>query len=450
MITQFALPMLTLENARPLLKNPDRGLRMESYITLGVPESYPGNTEDPYEKMLGFIKKYEPESPTIVQLYVYLRRYNKKPLDEKAFAQLGRMLELLREHNVRALLRFAYQNEQFPGPNYRRIRGHLNQIEQWLRANEQLFDDSICCVQAGIVGLWGEGHNDAKLKKRHFGRIFDHVFRIVPEDMFVQVRTMELSQTIDKRYAPRLAMHDDYIIGEPYGGWSWFSGHKEPSYEPGFARTINDAELPWGHATYYDREDGHPLDSMDAIPIIKQLLQYSMTTFSLEHNYREKGPEHIFSMARWRDVLFTPAQLDELGFPYLPNLFDEDDTISAFEYIQYHLGYLLSATEFELDEDHRQVRFTIQNNGFAAPLNFNALSMVVDGKEVPVDSYDKFALGSMRAVTFMVDLPEGYDASQRVGIKLARRTGSELTVRFANDTAFEQGTQYFFAAQRDE
>ena len=108
-VTEFTIPMLTLESARPLLRNPDRGLRMETYITLGeTPESYPGSAEDPYEKLLGFIEKYEEKSPTVVQLYVYLTRYNEKPLDDKVFEQLERMLLLLRENGVRALLRFAY------------------------------------------------------------------------------------------------------------------------------------------------------------------------------------------------------------------------------------------------------------------------------------------------------------------------------------------------------
>jgi len=389
--------------------------------------------EDPYEKMLRSIEKYARESPTVVQLYVYLCRCNEKPLDSRAFAQLERMLELLRENHVRALLRFAYQNESTPDPDWKRVRGHMKQLAKWFRSHGQLVDGTLYCMQAGFVGYWGEGHTNKNLKNKYIGRVFNRVFRMAPADVFVQVRSIDLMKTVAKRYAPRLAMHDDYIIGEKYGPWSWFNGRELPEMEARFRRTVNDGELPWGVATYYDREDGEPLDSLDAMAVIRQLAQYSLTTFSLEHNYREAGPDRIFSMMRWKDVFLTRAQLEAEGLPCLPSLLGEDGAISAFDYIQYHLGYLLSITKFALDEENRQLRFTIQNNGFAAPLNFNALSIVIDGKEYLIDSYDKFALGSGKAVTYTIDLPEHYT---RIGVKLTRRAGSALCVRFANDTEF--------------
>ena len=444
MSIELTLPLLALGSARPLLRNPDRGLRMETYITLGdQPEGYPGDMADPYEKFLQYAEKYADESPMVVQLYVYLTRYNGKPLDARAFAQLERMLELLREKRVRALLRFAYQNESNPDPNWRRVRGHMDQLAEWFRLHGKLVDDTLYCMQAGFVGYWGEGHTNKNLKSRCTGRVFDRVFRMTPEDVFVQVRNIDLASKVSKRYAPRLAMHDDYIIGEAYGPWSWFNGRELPEMEERFQRTVNDGEMPWGVATWYDREDGEPVDSLDAIAVIRQLAQYSLTTFSLEHNYREAGPERIFSMMRWKDVFLTRAQLEAEGLPYLPSLLGEDGRISAFEYIQFHLGYLLSVTKFALDEENRQVRFTIQNSGFAAPLNFNALSLVIGDDECLIDSYDKFALGSGKAVAYTVELPEGFDFAQSngIGVRLARRAGSWLCIRFANDTAFVNGVQ---------
>lgn len=439
------LPMLTLATARPLLQNPDRGLRMETYITLapeGAPESYPGSAQDPFEKLLGFIEKYEEESPVLLQLYVYLTRYNEKPLDDTAFDQLQRMLELCRDQNIRVLLRFVYQNESNPDPDWPRVEGHLWQIGAWFRANGQLLEDTLCAVQAGIVGYWGEGHSNVNFAKKYIGPAFDKLIEITPEDVFVQVRQTALYRAVSRGYRDRLGMHDDYIIGEMNGAWSFFTGKNNRAtrqLEERFRRTVNDAELPWGVATYYDRPDGYPLDAMEAMPILRQIKQYSLTSLSLEHNYREAGPERVFTMARWRDEYLTSAQLEEAGLPYHPALLDANESISVFEYIQYHLGYLLSVTSFEIIDS--QVQFTIQNDGFAAPLNFSSLSLVIDGEEYLIESYDKYALGSMQAVTYTVDLPENYDDSSRVGIKLARRAGSKLCVRFMNDTEFADGTQ---------
>ena len=437
--------MLTIKTARPLLHNPDRGLRMETYITLtpeDAPESYPGNAQDPYEKLLGLTETYEEESPRVVQLYVYLTRYNDKPLDGSAFAQLQKMLKLCRDEGIRVLLRFAYQNESNPDPDWPRMKGHLEQLGAWFRANEKLLEDTLFVMQAGLVGYWGEGHSYVNFKEKYIGPAFDKLISITPADVFVQVRTTRLYNAIPSEYSDRLGMHDDYLIGEANGPWSFFEGKKKKAtkqLEAHFKRTINDGELPWGVATYYDRADGHPLDSMEALPILKQLGQYSLTTLSLEHNHREAGPERVFTMARWKDERLTAAQLKRNGLPYHPALLDENESISAFEYVQYHLGYLLSITAFEVDGD--QVNFTIENNGFAAPLNSNALSLVIDGEEHPVDSYDKYALGSMQAVAYTVNLPEGLDVNASIGIRLAHRAGSPLCARFMNDTEFIDGVQ---------
>ncbi|MDR2526093.1 MAG: DUF4874 domain-containing protein [Oscillospiraceae bacterium] len=440
--TEFALPMLGLGEARPLLRNPDRGLRMETHITLGVPESYPGNMSDPYEKFQSSVEKYGEESPVITQQYVYLTRYNEKPLDDIAFAQLRQILELARDNGVRVLLRFAYQTESESDPDWPRVEGHLLQLGAWFRENGQLIEDTIYAFQAGLVGYWGEGHTFKNFPEDAIGPAFDLLFKIVPEDMYIQVRNTDLYQTVAKRNSPRLGMHDDYLIGEYSGPWSFFNGQndwKTELLEKRFVRTINDAELPWGHATYYDRPDGHPLDRLAPLPILAQIKQYSLTTLSLEHNYRESAGR-TYSMEGWKEQALSAAQLTEAGLPYHPALLGEDGTISAFAYVQYHLGYLLSIPSFKIKDG--SVRFTIQNNGFAAPLNFGTLSLVIGDKEYAINSYDKHDIGSMQAATYSVKLPKSYDGSQRVGIKLSLSPGSSVCARFINNTEFADGVQW--------
>jgi hypothetical protein len=439
---EFALPVHRLATARPMLKNPDRGLRMETYITLGKPlEAYPQSCECPFEKMLNFIEKYKEESPTIVQLYVYLTNYNEKKLDDLAFIQLEQMLQLLHNNGVRVLLRFTYQNESNPDATWHFVRQHLLQIGRWMKEHHQLVEDSIFAVQAGIVGYWGEAHGNQNFRHQHIGEAFDLLLDIVPQDLYVQVRNIELLTQLSPRHAARVGMHDDYMIGELHGEWNFFLGRDDDAAhaaQAGFWHSINDGEMPWGHATYYDKPGAPPLDSMDALPILRQCLQYSLTTLSLEHNYRESVPGRTFSMYRWRSQQLRAAQLREESLPYHPALLDDQNNINTFEYIRHHLGYLLTITEFVLDGN--TLRFTIQNNGFAAPLNFHALSVMIDGEEFAVDSYDRFALASMQAVTYTVQLPQGI-APQSIGIRLARRMGSPIAARFMNDTEFINGVQ---------
>lgn len=70
------IPTIAADQMSELLSNPDRGLRMETYITLGDPLwSYPTNNEDPYQRATDMIEKYRSDSPTLCQVYVYLTNY---------------------------------------------------------------------------------------------------------------------------------------------------------------------------------------------------------------------------------------------------------------------------------------------------------------------------------------------------------------------------------------
>ncbi len=93
---------LCLDEAQVLLKNPDRGLRMETYITLGSDLcSYPGDGEDPFARAKRMFVKYEADSPTLCQVYVYLCGYTNAPLDDLAFSQLKAFFALFRDNGIR-------------------------------------------------------------------------------------------------------------------------------------------------------------------------------------------------------------------------------------------------------------------------------------------------------------------------------------------------------------
>lgn len=103
---------------------------------------------------------------------------------------------------------------------------------------------------------------------------------------------------------------------------------------------------------------------------------------------------------------------------------------------------MLSITSFEIDKAAGTVSFTIQNNGFAAPLNFNALTLVIGGGEYLVDGYNKYDLGSMQAVKYTVKLPDGFDGTEKIGIKISRKAGSNVCARFMNGGEFIDGAQF--------
>lgn len=447
------LPLMSFDNCEELLKNPDRGLRMETYITLGEPlDSYPLYNEDPYKRAQELIDKYRSDSPTLCQVYVYLCNYNKKPLDSLAFDQMKRFFELFRDNGIRMLLRFVYSTESVGDAPYRRVKRHLAQIKEWFSENEELINDTLYCLQTGVIGWWGEGHTYKKLKKRHIPKVISDVCALAPEGIYSQIRTYDLLQKVSESDLPRMGIHDDYIIGDITHQWSFIPKADGTINE--FNKTmehalytVNDGEMPWGGSTLNDSADGASLNTLDGKSVLNQLKTYSLTSFSLEHNYRENKKETSYagpySLGIWQNEFLSLDEAKEIGLTPNPALFKngkgEDIKMSIYNIIRYHLGYHLAISGCE--ESDGKMSFTVANYGFAPPLNFNYLALVCkDGTEIQVDSYDKKQLLSGKSAAYTVSIPEN---AEPAGIKLAAQKGRSQCVRFANATEFKDGVQYF-------
>lgn len=448
-----SIPIMYGDSAETLLENPDRGLRMECQITLGSPlEAYPNGGAEPFAAAQSMIDKYKSDKPTLSQVYVYLSNYRDKPLDDLAFSQMKQFFELFRDNHIRMLLRFAYGTESVEDAPYETVKIHLGQLDAWFNENEALIQDTLYCMQTGIIGFWGEGHHNDRLKNEEIPNVIADVCALAPEGIYTQVRTYDFLTKVREEDLPKVGIHDDYIIGELDHGWAFIP--KNRSNVEKFNQTtehakytVNDGEMPWGVATYNDDPNGKPLDRLDGKKILKQLSSYSMTSFSLTHNYRE-GEERTFSMYAWKSQYLSYKEAKRIGISVNPNLFKnsrgEPIKLSLYDIIRYHLGYQLVLSDYTVTDSDLQ--FSVINYGFAAPLNFNYFALVCKDKttgaliETEISSYDKKELLSGVCVSYDVKIPEN---AEPLGVKLSAFKGRTQCVRFANATAFENGIQYF-------
>ncbi|MDR2647864.1 MAG: DUF4874 domain-containing protein [Oscillospiraceae bacterium] len=427
-----SIPFLTSANAGALLQNPCRGLRMESYITLGDPlQSYPGTAQDPFLKLDGLVEKYKNECPTVLQLYVYLSNYTQSPLDARAFAQLNAYFARCVTHRLRVLLRFAYATESTRDANDFYVSMHLRQIARWIAQNHASFCGTVFAVQAGLIGYWGEGHSCKAFDMRRAGRVFDQLIESLPQHLFVQFRTPELRDQIAQKHAARAAMHHDYIIGDYTHPWGFLMPkEQEPALLAHFAHTINDGELPWGRAAMNDDPAQLPLNNLPPEKLIPEMARYHLTTLSLEHNFREDaGKNRPYTLERWQSMPFDPARYH---LPYNPNIHAAQS--SAFDYIQYHLGYHLALSNAKRTENG--LEFCITNFGMSAPLTCNQLSVVCGKTSFVLSDFDPNALQPMRTLRCIVPISEKQTS---YAVKLCDAFGG--CVRFANDTPFDGGAQ---------
>lgn len=450
-IDYSSVPEIDFDHASCLLKNPNRGLRGETYITLGKElRAYPGEKEDPFERAEKLIEKYNKDSPTAFQVYVYLCDYADRPLDSLAFEQLERFFRLFCDHSIRILLRFAYATESQPDAPYKTVKTHLAQIGKWFKDNGGIIQKTLFCLQTGIIGFWGEGHSYKRLKRRYIKSVIADVCRIAPDGIYTQVRTYSLLKKVPAEYTPKVGIHDDYIIGDTAHKWAFIPSNKKKKYADVINRarfTVNDGEMPWGRATMNDVPGAEPLDCLNGISVIKQLQAYSLTTFSLEHNYREDEGKS-YSMEKWKNEYLSLADAQRNGITVNPALFRNKDLkeikLSVYDIIRYQLGYQLVLNDLYLTEN--TVSFTLTNYGFAPPLTFYYFALILKNSksgelcEEAIGSYNRNKLLSGRTVSFKTELPFGFEA---VGVKLETHRGSGICARFANATPFKNGIQYF-------
>lgn len=413
-----SIPSLCSEE---LLKNPDRGFRGELYFTLGDNvRAYPGNGENPYDRLDRETKLFANDNVGIYQLYIYLFDYYNRPLDKKAFGQLTEYLTELKNRGLRVLLRFAYEYDSAvkKGPKTEQILSHLNQLKGWFSENSKLVNDTVYAMQLGLIGLWGEGHGS---RYRHDSAVLlNALFDIIPDSMTLMVRTPALMRGCACKNEHKLSLHDDFLVGIEHE-WGII-----PFSHPDYGKLLNkckhsitDGEMPWGRDT--------TVPNIDHILLIKQCVGYGLRTLSAEHNYKEEG--NTYHLERWKNVYLTENELRENGFPYLPAAL-VDSKISVYDYLGYHLGYLLTADNLKIVSGTAQL--DIINCGMSAPLEFKA-EMRSNGSVIPID-IDMTDLRQFSKVH--IEVP--YDGGE-LAVRFYHERANRLTIRLANDIPYIDG-----------
>ena len=408
-----------------LLKNQDRGFRGEVYITLGSLSAYPESNETAYQCLDNQLSLYEEDMINIVQCYIYLTEYRDKDLDNKALTQLKEYFEYLKSKNIKILMRFAYMytsSVKCDAKDSQIIR-HLDSIKSFINQNYDLFNDVVYTVQFGLIGLWGEGHGSQY--NHNEKKLITALCDTIPKDIYLMVRTPELLSKVPSEFEHRFTVHDDFLVGK-YHEWGMMDWN-HPQYQDLLNKNqygIADGEMPWGRDT--------TVPVIDHIGLVKQCVDYGLTTLSITHNYKEEGK--IYHLEKWKNVYMSKEVLEENKFPYLHTML-VDNQISVYDYLQYHLGYLLGVSNFS--NDGKNISFIINNFGMTAPFEYK-LEVLVNDEPIKIENVltNRF---SQQVITIN---------SQNVkSIKIKythRRTGANI--KLCNDLPYINGENIIYTA----
>lgn len=408
-----------------LLANQDRGFRGEIYYTLGTELAYPGNEQNYIDRVEEQLELYRDDGINLMQCYIYLNKYRDKDLDETAFNQIKSYFEYLKSKNIRVLLRFAYMYDNInTDAKDKQILRHLDQIGTFINNNSTLFNDLVYAMQFGLIGLWGEGHGN--WYNHNIRKLITKLCKIIPDDIYIMVRTPEILSQVPAKYEHRISVHDDFLVGmdHQWGMMSW----NDPQYKDLTNKNrhaIADGEMPWGD--YKENDIPFAINGPD---LVKQVVGYGLTTLSITHNYKESRSDEkgtTYHLEKWKNEYLTKEELESNNLPYSPAMLNADKQISIYKYLQYHLGYNLGVSN--LLKDEHTTSFMINNFGFAAPLEYE-LEIIVDGQKLDVEQKQLFMF-EQQLITINKNVKE-------IKIKYTHKR-SGATIKLANNLPYENG-----------
>lgn len=346
--------------------------------------------------------------------------------------RIAREMQMLRDGGAKCIMRFAYSNDKEQKPWDATPEQILRHIEQ-LTPIIQEYSDVIIAWQAGFVGIWGEWYytdnfdyadkqDNYELRKT----IVDAMLKALPTDRSVALRTPlfkkemyagSYSNTLNESTAfngselARLSCFND-CFGKSENDSGTFSGEDSREY--------------WKNETKYVLMGGETCGVSDYCTCsasLKDMEDFHWTYLNYDY--------HQDVISRWK----TDNCLDE---------------------IKRRLGYRLSLTDIYRTStvfpgDKMDVKLTIQNTGFAAPMNGRGVELVLVDKadkktvyDLEVDPRYWFAGGSYTIDT-KIDIPA--DATEECTLYLnlpdpKLHDNPMFSIRLANEDVWNSNTGY--------
>ena len=212
---------VTFKDATGNVINPERGLYAAHEIH--------SDKDDPLQA--ADVRARRTTGHTLLLLEFYLTDYMSGSISAKYIKNIQANLDAMREGGCKAIVRFAYTQDQNAEEKDASVEQVLKHIEQ-LKPTLQKYEDVIFVLQAGFVGVWGEWYYTT-----HFGmgpksasdfaprkKVADALLGAMPESRQIQLRTptfkmkmygLSLADTLkqatahDGSIASRLAGHND-------------------------------------------------------------------------------------------------------------------------------------------------------------------------------------------------------------------------------------------------
>ncbi|MDR3365444.1 MAG: DUF4832 domain-containing protein [Prevotellaceae bacterium] len=382
------------------LWNPDRGLHLESIYQVDVD----GAIANPYGRgagqgavgdevyPAGFMDTRNEDfqswgdSVTLTQLYIYLTSFwEVDSISPKGLEHIQQLFDGLREHKVKAILRFAYSRDNGrignghtgANPDYARMMKHIAQLKPLLEKNF----DVISFIEAGFMGTWGEW--TPNFGKDNNNSIATALFSAIPDGYGIVVRYTYIKNDLkavvsEWDYDNRIGFANDYFTsGVKNCGSSDICLDSEEYWKiaDGSFTVFMRGEVPYNEGPPWGFDIFMEIDRM-----LRYFKDHHYTTMDITQNFKD-------NITRWKTLIVYPDLLRKYNVFFDEAYFKDASgaTVprSFYQFTRDHLGYrlnLLPASTVEVSENTLRYDLKITNTGFATVLNPRPVYLVLIDK----------------------------------------------------------------------
>ena len=282
----------------------------------------------------------------LMLLTLDLDGYQQSDISEEKLAELNRALTQAVENKRQIIFRAAYGFSEFgtvEPEDFNLVLRHIHQISNVLYQ----YADIILCVQAGMIGPWGEWHSSSLLEgypdekqTRLRNQVVEAWIDSLPEQIVIQLRRPEFIRQAIATGLPinRMGFHDDALLSS-YSDMGTYLGDE----------TIREQELSWVNKNLSNGFSGGEVPKISSFTeienVIKEFNQLHLTYLNSTYN--------VEVLEYW-DSLEYKGQ-------------------NALTYITQHLGNRLYVQSVSLPNaiffgnPKLKTDITVKNTGFASP-----------------------------------------------------------------------------------
>ena len=355
-----------------------------------------------------------------------------KKLPENALDALDKTLSSIKENGGTTIIRFAY-DENFAGsnvsePGLSMMKTHIRQVSSVLEKHEPV----IACVEAGMLGLYGEYHGTDKCTKANRKAIIQAWLDNLTSKFMINVRTpghiaewagISLEKLCldgtTKNGIERLGIYNDGYLG-------------------------SNSDL----GTYANREN--ELDWMD-VQTDHTFFGGEMVAY-VDNDTPKNTAKYIASEGFLTHTSYLNSLWNDTVIENLKNeVFAGEDSLykglSGYVYVDNHLGYRFVMTDSDISAagDKLSISVQINNVGFGSLVNDKTATIILESDnkiyELPLDDFDIRVCKSQYQIRYTdyVSLDGIEDGDYKVYLRISEygdyaSDDNYNCVKFANDS----------------